>query len=141
MANRYEVVAATTDGRRVDVEAEGRRTVVDLSTALQGPGEHPNPDETLLAALGGCTLITLHLYAARKGWDLGAIKVRVTMDVPGGDAPAHIVQTVQLGEGLDAEQRERLEQIAGRCPIHKLLAGPKTFEDRLGIVDGAGATT
>jgi putative redox protein len=141
MAERYEVVAATTDGRRVQVEADGRTTVVDLAAAQGGPGEHPNPDETLLAALGGCTLITLQMYAKRKGWDLGAIKVRVTMDVAGGDVPPHIVQTVQLGDGLDAEQRERLEQIAGRCPIHRLLAGPMTFEDRLGIVDGAGATT
>lgn len=138
MAARYEVQATTTDGRRVEVRAGDRTTLVDMGVELGGPGAHPNPDETLLAALGGCTLITLHLYAARKGWDLGPVKVRVTMDVPGGEAPAHLVQTVELRDGLDDDQRERLEQIAGRCPIHRLLAGPMTFEDRLGSLAAEG---
>ena len=92
-----------------------------------------------IAALGACTIITLHLYAARKGWAIGPVQVRVSMDVPGGDQPAHIEQIVHIPAELDAEQRERLEQIAGRCPIHRLLAGPMTFEDRLGTADEVGA--
>ncbi len=139
MASRFEVLTHSDDGRRVVAEAGDRRTVVDLSAALGGPGEHPNPDETLLSALGACTIITLRLYAARKGWDLGAIRVRVTMDVPGGDAPNRIEQVVHIENALDREQSDRLTQIAGRCPIHRILSGPNQFEDRLGTADEVGA--
>jgi len=139
MSSRYEVLASSADGRSIAVEAGDRKTTVDLSAALGGPGENPNPDETLIAALGACTIITLPLYAARKGWAIGPVQVRVSMDVPGGDQPAHIEQIVHIPAELDAERRERLEQIAGRCPIHRLLAGPMTFEDRLGTADEVGA--
>jgi putative redox protein len=84
-----------------------------------------------LAALGGCQAITLRLYCDRKGWDLGDVTVTVTNErLKGGGE--RIESRMTATGPLDENQRQRLEEIMGRCPISKLLKGQpeliETFE-------------
>lgn len=130
----FHARATTTDGKRVRIDANGRTTTLDLGAALGGAGEHPNPEEAVLAALGGCTVMTLHLYAARKGWTLGAVRLGLDLEVPGGALPPKIVQTLEIEGDLDEEQRARLLEIAGRCPVHRLLDGPLEIDEQYGVV-------
>lgn len=85
-----------------------------------GADAGPTPSQLLLAALGGCIAMTLRLYADRKGWPLG--DVQVELDGRDENGRYVVVRRLTLEGDLDAEQRARLTDIAGRCPVAKRLA-------------------
>jgi putative redox protein len=86
-----------------------------------GTDTGPEPHALMLAALGTCTVMTLRLYAQRKGWPLTNVRVRLT----GGKGEGHyaITRHLTLEGALDAEQRQRLVEIADKCPVHRTLTG------------------
>ena len=130
----HDIHASTSGGYRVDAKAGDLVTVMDEPVASGGTESGPTPMETVLAALAGCSAITLKMYSERKGWPLEDVDVHVTLEKaePGKkDAVSKITQTVTLKGDLDEEQRERLRQIAGRCPVHRLMEGPTRFVEEL----------
>jgi putative redox protein len=120
----------TDGGLRTEATDGNLTSVMDEPVEAGGTGEGMSPVRALLAALGGCTAITLKLYSARKDWPLEDVAVRVELDEPDGGAK-RIRQYVELKGDLDDAQRERLRQIAGRCPVHRMLEGPVAFEEHL----------
>jgi len=87
-----------------------------------GSGFGPNPYDLLAAALATCTTMTVRLYADHKAWPLEHIAVTVTHAKEVGATPADVFsRAVTLTGALDASQRERLMQIAERCPVHRTL--------------------
>jgi putative redox protein len=118
-----KVVARRREGFAHDVEIEGGHTVrVDEPQTAGGTDTGPSPTRLLAASLAGCVAVTVEMYAERKGWDLGAVEVEVDAAYE-GYAPRSFDLTLRLPEGLDEEQRRRLLTIAGKCPVHKALAG------------------
>jgi putative redox protein len=116
------VVARRGEGLAHDIEIEGgHEIVVDEPVASGGSDRGPSPTQLLAASLAGCTAITLELYAERKGWDLGALEVEVDF-ASEGFAPAAFEVVLRLPESFDEEQRQRLLKVAGKCPVHKVLA-------------------
>src|SRR5829696_2726023 len=105
-----------------------------------GDGLGPNPYELLLAALGQCTVLTIVLYARRKGWPVNGVSVRashervvVAEEIEGESIRKkveRIVQEIALQGNLDEDQRVRLIQIAGKCPVHRTLAGDLEILER-----------
>lgn len=87
--------------------------------SLGGNDDGMTPHELLESALASCTIITLQMYAVRKGWDVQAIDVTVTTDSEGENS--HLTREITLRGDLDEEQKKRLIEIANKCPIHKLL--------------------
>jgi putative redox protein len=107
-----------------EVEIEGGHTLVVDEPALVegGTDAGPSPTRLVAAGLAGCTAVTMEMYAARKGWDVGAVEVDV--DVEYDDfAPLSFAVTLRLPAGLSEEQRLRLLAVAAKCPVHKLLSG------------------
>jgi putative redox protein len=96
-----------------------------------GDDAGPTPYDLLLAGLGACTSMTVRMYADRKGWPLD--RVRVTLRharIHAEDCAEcetamgwidHIDLDVELAGDLDDTQRQRLLQIAERCPVHQTL--------------------
>ena len=104
-----------------DVTVGGHTIRADEEIDKGGDNTGPAPHELLLAALGSCTAMTLKVYAERKGWPLRNLHVELN----GATGPTGFVITRALtfdGE-LDAEQRQRLVEIADKCPVHKTLSG------------------
>ena len=62
------------------------------------------------------------MYAARKGWELGAVECEVDVEQGRGSTFEEITVTLRVPAELDDEQRERLIMIAGKCPVHRALA-------------------
>jgi len=128
-------VTAHTDGSMRTTATDGTNTVVmDEPLDLGGTNEGLTPLRTLAAALAGCTAITLKLYTARKGWPLEDVDVHVHLEpaaVGTKDSVPMITQTVTLKGALDDQQRARLQQISGRCPVHRIMEGRATFEELL----------
>ena len=94
-----------------------------------GEGVGPNPHEYLGAALAACTSMTLKMYAGRKAMNLeNAI---VTIDIERIDEIEKFSRDIQLIGNLSVEERERLLEIAKKCPIHKALIGQIQIKSQL----------
>jgi putative redox protein len=105
-----------------DIEVAEHRFRSDEEVEKGGEGSGPTPHELLLAALGSCTAMTLKVYAERKGWPLR--DVNVTLDGGNVDGGGYaITRQIRLFGELDADQRQRLIEIADKCPVHKTLVG------------------
>jgi putative redox protein len=116
------LVEETGLGRfQVEVRARGATLLVDEPAAVGGLGSGPNPYDLLSAALGSCTSMTMRLYAERKGWPLGRIRVRVAHVRGTLTSRDRFEREITLEGDLDETQRARLLEIANRCPVHLLL--------------------
>jgi putative redox protein len=107
----------------------------------------PTPYDLLLASLGACTAMTLRLYAERNGWPLTQVSVELKHDrVHAQDSRdcekspcriERIERIVTLAGPLTDEQRDRLVEIAERCPVHRTLMGEKRIVTRLASGESA----
>jgi len=127
-------VRETGEGTFVQEVAAGRHVfAADEPESVGGNDAGPTPYDFLLAALGTCTSMTLRMYARHKKLPLE----RVTVTLRHGRVHAKdcedcesdkgfvdvIERDIRLEGGLSAEQRERMLEIADRCPVHKTLHG------------------
>jgi putative redox protein len=98
------------------------RVISDEAVTVGGEDSGPEPTELLLGALGACVAMTLKMYAGRKAWDTGAIQV----DLTGRDENGVFVveRRLSFSAPLTDEQRTRLTEIAGKCPVSRRLTGP-----------------
>ncbi len=129
-------IARRRDGYTHDVEVDGHTVVADEPADAGGADEGPSPTRLLAAALASCAAITVEMYADRKGWDLGPLEVVVAMEYDRPPIPSSFVVTLKLPKELTEEQRERIQVIAGKCPVHRALTGDVevTVEDRIELV-------
>lgn len=116
---------------RVEICTSSHTFIADEPERNGGGGRGFTPHELLAAALGGCTNITLRMYADRKQWPLEAVDTQVEVEHGETFDTTHIKRTIRLTGPLSGEQRERLLQIAGRCPIHRTLAGQTDIRTEL----------
>jgi putative redox protein len=101
----------------------------DAEVSKGGSGTGPSPHEYLGAALAACTSMTLKMYASRKAMSLeNAI---VIVDIERVDDVEKFPRDIQLIGSLSAEEKERLMEIANKCPIHKALAGQIQIKTQL----------
>jgi len=121
-----EVTVEWAEGKFAqDIAVGGHRMRADEVSEKGGDNSGPAPHELLLAALGSCTAMTLKVYAERKSWPLR--DVRVTLNGTHTDVGFAIARQLKIDGDLDAEQRQRLIEIADKCPVHKTLAGHITI--------------
>ena len=135
------VVAKTGEGLRTEVEAGGHTLVADEPESLGGTDKGPTPYDYFLAALGGCTAMTLRMYADRKGWPLESVTVRLFQDrIHATDCEECetekgridcIEREIELAGPLDEKQRRRLLEIADMCPVHRTLEAEVLVENSL----------
>lgn len=129
------------DGKfQQDMRLGPHRLNADEPSSAGGDDTGPSPYELLLGALGSCTAMTLRLYADRKGWPLERTTVylshekRHAEDCEGcenaGAKLDHIEREIELEGELGPEQRARLIEIAGKCPVHRTLHGEVRIETR-----------
>jgi putative redox protein len=101
----------------------------DAEVSKGGAGTGPSPHEYLAAALASCTSMTLKMYSERKAIHLkNAI---VTVDIERHNDVEIFTRHIELLGDLDDQQRERLLEIAEKCPIHKALAGEIQIKTQL----------
>jgi len=114
-----------------EINARGRALLADEPAANGGTDLGPTPYDYLATALGTCTAMTLRLYADRKGWPLESVEVRLThQKIHAADCSEcetsegkidEIRRSVTLLGELSAEQRDKLLEIADKCPVHRTL--------------------
>ena len=95
----------------------------------------PSPFEHLCASLGSCTAITLRMYAGRKEWDIENISVTVTHSqrkTADGEVKTVFARVLNVKGNLESDARDRLIEIANKCPVHKMLECGNIIETSLG---------
>ena len=124
------VTEAEPSGFLQDINAGPlHHTLADEPAAYGGTNRGMTPYGFLAAGLGACTSMTIRMYARRKKWPLTGISVDVTHDkvhaqdaAAGGTTKAdQFTRRIRLTGDLDPEQRQRLLEIADKCPVHRTL--------------------
>lgn len=127
------IVAEAGTGKYEQTISAGRhRLRADEPVAAGGTDNGPSPYDLLLAGLGACTSMTIRMYAAQKQWPLAGVTVKLTHAKVHADDCAHcetktgqidrIEREITVEGELDAAQRERLLEIANKCPVHRTLS-------------------
>ncbi|PSQ86843.1 MAG: osmotically inducible protein C [Bacteroidetes bacterium QH_2_63_10] len=125
------VTTRTGDAYRTDIQAGRHSLTGDEPEDVGGDDAGPTPYDLLLSALGSCTGMTLRMYADRKEWPLEETIVRLShekihaedcdnCDTEEGRVD-HIEREVEVRGALNDTQRERLLEIANKCPVHRTL--------------------
>jgi putative redox protein len=116
---------------RHTVQVRDHQVTVDEPVADGGEDAGPDPRELLAVSLASCTAITMEMYAARKGWDIGHIEVDVEYSPAERGCPTKFELIMRLPDDLPEEQVERLAVIAAKCPVHRALDGEVMFLERI----------
>lgn len=94
----------------------------DEPTSVGGLGSGLSPYELVSAGLAACTVMTMRLYAERKGFPLERASTTVEHEkVAGMMPPDRFTRKVVLEGPLNDEQRARILEIADRCPVDLTL--------------------
>ncbi len=138
MTEVAEVVVKNNTHYRQEIKAKSHSFLADVPQSEGGQEEGPTPHELLLAALGACTSMTVKMYAERKGWPIEEVVVTLREEkVPdpenGSRTIPRILRDVKVKGDLNDEQVTALRSIADKCPIHKLLSGPKQIDTELAL--------
>lgn len=135
------VVRTGKKGYQTEIVAGIHRLIADEPIALGGADTGPNPYDYLLTALGACTSMTLRMYADRKEWPLESVVVRLKhkkihaqdcdqCETKTGSLDS-IDREIEVHGPLNREQRQRLLEIADRCPVHRTLHSEIHIESSL----------
>jgi len=126
---------------RVSINADGHPMKGDEPEKYGGTDTGPSPYDFLSVALAGCTVMTLNMYARRKRLPLESVRVDVQhgkihakdcMDCEAASGKIdRFEKLIHLEGNLNPEQRERMLEIAGRCPVHRTLHGEINIVSKL----------
>ena len=116
---------------KTKIAKDGHEIAADEPLDAGGGDSGMTPYDLLLGALGSCTSMTLRMYADRKQWSLEAIVIRLQhQKIHAADCEEcesrngyvdHIEREIELTGELEPDQRQRLLEIANRCPVHRTL--------------------
>jgi putative redox protein len=134
------ITAELTENFRVDITNGHHVWRADEPQEMGGDNTGPNPYDLLLGSLAACTTITLAFYAKRKGIELTSVSAEYSFDRVHADDCAkcddehsgmidRVTSRIFIDGDFDEATRQRLQEVAVRCPVHKTLAAGVVFEE------------
>ena len=129
------------DNFTTSIQTKNHTLIADEPESIGGSDFGPSPYEYLNASLAACTVMTLKMYAERKKWDLKEVFVYIShsrkhsddlqVDLEKPKYLDHISKKLKFVGNLDASQKERLKEIASRCPVHRTIESQVIFETQI----------
>ncbi len=140
-----KVIVRYIENFQHQVIAHPHSFVVDEPEESAGDGLGPNPYDLLLSALGACTAMTLIMYATRKKIPLESVSVELdhkrTYREDCEDCTEEekrletITRRITVGGVLTEEQKDKLLEIANKCPVHRTISAKPVIEDTIEVVE------
>ena len=117
------VASETLAGKFQLTVRSGEHTLfADEPESVGGLGSGLSPYELVSAGLAACTVMTMRLYANRKGFPLERATTSVRHEkVADIMPPDRFTRTIVLDGPLSDDQRARILEIADRCPVDLTL--------------------
>lgn len=129
------------NGFTTQIYTDKHTIIADEPISFGGDDLGASPYELLNASIAACTVMTLKLYAERKKWDLQEVFVYMSYSKKHADELKEetdlmgqidvIEKKLRFIGDLDEKQKERLKQIASKCPVHKTVSKEVVFETSL----------
>ncbi len=142
------VVERGTGAFAVDIRAGRHQWIGDEPASVGGDDLGPGPYDMLIAALGACTAMTLRMVARQKKWPLdkvvvelahGKVHAKDCAECQTRDGKVdRIERVITMTGALDAQQRQRLLEIADKCPVHRTLHSEVLVVTRAAEPDAPG---
>lgn len=106
--------------------------VADEPVSVEGGKDKgPDPYDYLLMSLGSCSVMTVKMYARRKGWEVGELYMelrhnkRHVEDCGHCEDPSSKIDVIEkelvVEADLSDEQLDKLLEISNKCPVHRTL--------------------
>ena len=133
LKTKHQVVASLDkeDGFTTAMKVGNHYMVADEPISYDGNDFGPSPYELVSAGLSACTAMTVQMYTKRKDWPLDNIEVHTSYgkdhatDCEDCEADTAKIDTfhreIKLTGDLDEKQKNRILEIADKCPVHKTL--------------------
>ena len=131
----------TENNFTTQLQTQKHTFIGDEPSSVGGDDFGPSPYEYLNAAIASCTAMTLKLYAERKEWDLKEVYVYIShvrkhsdelmLDVEKPGYLDHISKRLKFIGNLNDKQKQRLKEIASKCPVHKTVASEVVFDTKI----------
>lgn len=130
---KHQVVASldAEDAFTTQMKVGNHYMLADEPTSFGGNDYGPSPYELVSAGLSACTVMTIQMYAKRKGWQVTNVEVHTSYskthaeDCENCETNSAKIDTfhreVSFKGDLNDKQIQRLLQIADKCPVHKTL--------------------
>ncbi|AXG71274.1 OsmC-like protein [Kordia sp. SMS9] len=129
------------DNFTTKIQMKNHNLIADEPISVGGDDFGPSPYQLLYASLAACTTMTLKMYADRKGWDLQEVFVYIShrkkknaelgIELEKPTRLDFITKKLKFIGDLSEEQKQRLKEIAAKCPVHKTLASQVVFESEV----------
>lgn len=129
------------DNFTTSIQTQKHSFIADEPESIGGDDFGPSPYDFLSAALAACTVMTLKLYAERKKWDLQEVYAYITysrkhsddlqLDVEKPSRFDHLQKKLKFIGNLDEDQKQKLKEIASKCPVHRTLLSDIIIETEL----------
>jgi putative redox protein len=105
------------------IEWRNGKFITDEPPTAGGNDAGPDPHTLLLSSIASCALVTIRMYIDRKNWEIPSVKVNVNLyqETIDGVMTTIIDRDILFDDSVTDEQKERLKEIAARCPISKIL--------------------
>ena len=137
----HVIVHGTAAGFAQEIEIGSHELYADEPVSFGGTESGPSPYDLLLAALGSCTSMTIGFYARKRSWPLEKIIVSLRHSrIHAADCEDcetkegkidRIDLDIQLTGSLTDEQRAKLIEAAGKCPVHQTLTSEINIRTRV----------
>jgi putative redox protein len=126
-------VTLTTRNYLAEAKMRNHYAVIDEAVDQGGDDSGPTPVEYLLTAIGGCVSITLRMYAERKKWDVGKITVNVIQkeELTSEGIKKSLIEEISFENEITLVQTEKLLEIAGKCPVAKMVKGETEMNSKI----------
>jgi putative redox protein len=129
------------DNFTTKIQMKNHNLIADEPASVGGDDFGPSPYQLLYASLAACTTMTLKMYADRKQWDLQEVFVYIShskkkntelgIEMEKPTRLDFITKKLKFVGNLTDEQKQRLKEIAAKCPVHRTLESNVVFESEV----------
>jgi uncharacterized OsmC-like protein/pimeloyl-ACP methyl ester carboxylesterase len=136
-SERGVMIRTGKDSFTTEIKTGKHFLLADEPESFGGKNLGPTPYDFLLSSLGACTGMTLQMYAKRKKWPLENVFVYLehgkiyAEDSQESKMIDHISRKIKMEGNLTSEQKQRLLEIAEKCPVHKTLHSLISIDSKL----------